>query len=222
MWKGKKPMLNMLEMEDLIIAGCFVIAVLAIGYGFLIPYFSGNMKGEKRMSTQLLSGEQRRNEMMRKASNARRGNIDEVLKELDKADKNQKNPPLSIRLEQAGLDWDKSKFISISLMIGAGSAIFTFLNGQPLLIALGCGIISGLGTPRFILNYLKNRRIKAFTEALPSSIDIIVRGVKAGLPINDSIRIVANEAKEPVRSEFMYIVELQQMGLPLAEAVQTL
>jgi tight adherence protein B len=214
--------INMLEMEDLIIAGCFVIAVLAIGYGFLIPYFSGNMKGEKRMSTQLLSGEQRRTEMLRKASNARRGNIDEVLKELDKADKNQKNPPLSIRLEQAGLDWDKSKFISISLMIGAGSAIFTFLNGSPYYIALGAGIISGLGTPRFILNYLKNRRIKAFTEALPSSIDIIVRGVKAGLPINDSIRIVANEAKEPVRSEFMYIVELQQMGLPLAEAVQKL
>jgi tight adherence protein B len=69
------------------------------------------------------------------------------------------------------------------------------------------------------LNHKKKKRIKNFTEELPNAIDVIVRAVKAGLPINDSIRIVASEAKEPVKGEFLYLVEMQQMGFSLAEAV---
>lgn len=211
-----------MDYEDFLVAICVAVAVFIIASVFILPYLSGELKSEKRMDVHMMSGEQKRLAVALKTQNMRKGKLDEVLRDLEKTDKNLKNPPLSTRIAQAGLDWDKNKFITLSLAIGGGSAVFAFLSGQPLMVAMGCGIASGLGTPRFILNIMKNRRIKAFTEELPNAVDIIVRGVKAGLPINDSIRIVANEAKEPVRSEFMYIVELQQMGLGLADAVQKL
>jgi tight adherence protein B len=62
--------------------------------------------------------------------------------------------------------------------------------------------------------------LKKFVDGFPEAIDIIVRGVKAGLPLGDCLRIVANEAAEPVRSEFRQIVETQSMGLPVSEAVE--
>ena len=71
-----------------------------------------------------------------------------------------------------------------------------------------------------MLARLRARRINKFVEIFPNALDIIVRGVKAGLPLGDTLRIIANESPEPVRSEFRKIVEDQALGLPLAEAVE--
>ena len=67
---------------------------------------------------------------------------------------------------------------------------------------------------------LRKRRIKKFIDLFPNALDIIVRGVKAGLPLGDTLRIIANEAPEPVRAEFRKIVESQALGMPLREAVE--
>jgi tight adherence protein B len=87
---------------------------------------------------------------------------------------------------------------------------------------LGGTFAAGLGLPRWYLNFLKKRRIKKFTAELPNSIDVIVRGIRAGLPLNDCLRIVAKEVPEPVRSEFKAIVEAQGLGIPLGEAIAKL
>jgi tight adherence protein B len=73
-----------------------------------------------------------------------------------------------------------------------------------------------------VLSRLRNRRINKFVDIFPNALDIIVRGVKAGLPLGDTLRIVANEAPEPVRGEFRKVVESQTLGLPLPEAAEKL
>jgi tight adherence protein B len=88
-----------------------------------------------------------------------------------------------------------------------------------LLIAGPSAIIGGLGLPNFILSFLRKRRIAKFVSEFPNAIDIIVRGVRAGLPIGDCLRVVASESAEPVRGEFRQIVEAQTLGLSIAEAV---
>ncbi len=65
---------------------------------------------------------------------------------------------------------------------------------------------------------MKKRREKKFLEGLPDAVDVIVRGIKAGLPLFDSIKVVAADAQEPVKSEFATIVETQAIGMPLGEA----
>ncbi|NEW90314.1 pilus assembly protein, partial [Rhodopseudomonas sp. WA056] len=76
----------------------------------------------------------------------------------------------------------------------------------------------GFGLPRWTLGFLKRRREKKFLAALPDAVDVIVRGIKAGLPLFDSIKVVAADAPEPLRSEFNAIIETQAIGMPLADA----
>jgi tight adherence protein B len=69
-----------------------------------------------------------------------------------------------------------------------------------------------------VLGFLKRRREAAFLKALPDAVDVIVRGIKAGLPLFESIKVVASDSPEPLKSEFMAIIETQTIGMPLGEA----
>ena len=70
-----------------------------------------------------------------------------------------------------------------------------------------------------MLGYLKKRRINRYLTELPNAMDVIVRGIKSGLPLNDCLRIIANEAQDPVRSEFRFIIEQQALGISVSDAV---
>jgi len=86
---------------------------------------------------------------------------------------------------------------------------------------LGAAVMAfatGLGLPRWVLGFLKKRREKAFLKALPDAVDVIVRGIKAGLPLFESIKVVATDSPEPLKSEFRAIIETQTIGMPLGEA----
>jgi tight adherence protein B len=87
-----------------------------------------------------------------------------------------------------------------------------------LLVSLGMAFAFSLGFPHWMLGYLKKRRENKFLDAFPDAVDVIVRGIKAGLPLLDCLKIVANETSEPLKSEFRTIVETQTIGLPLGEA----
>ena len=80
----------------------------------------------------------------------------------------------------------------------------------------------GLGFPRWFLGFKKKRRINRYLEELPNAMDVIVRGIRSGLPLGDCLRIIATEAQEPVRSEFKHMIEQQALGITIAEAVSTL
>jgi Flp pilus assembly protein TadB len=86
------------------------------------------------------------------------------------------------------------------------------------LAAVGMAFAAGFGLPRWLLGFLKKRREKRFLKALPDAVDVIVRGIKAGLPLFESIKVVAAEAPEPLRGEFLAIIETQAIGMPLGDA----
>jgi tight adherence protein B len=77
---------------------------------------------------------------------------------------------------------------------------------------------ASFGLPRWILSYLRKRRHSKFLENFPDAVDIIVRGIKAGLPLLDSMKVIVNDAPEPIKSEFRAILETQTIGIPLGEA----
>ena len=87
-----------------------------------------------------------------------------------------------------------------------------------LLPALGVGFAAAFGVPRWLLSFLKKRREKKFLNNFPDGVDVIVRGIKAGLPLLDSLKIIAIDAQEPIKSEFRAIVETQTIGMPIGEA----
>jgi tight adherence protein B len=153
-----------------------------------------------------------------KSQRSRREQVEGSLKELEQRSKKEKKIPLSSRLTQAGLDWTPQKFMIFSGVLAAialGGAMF--LGGGPL-GAAGLAFAAGFGLPRWALSFLKKRREKAFLKALPDAVDVIVRGIKAGLPLFESIKVVAADAPEPLKGEFLAIIETQAIGMPLGDA----
>ena len=118
--------------------------------------------------------------------------------------------PLSTRLTQAGLPWTVQKFMIVSGGLAAVCFVVALLAGGGLLAAAGLAFAAGFGLPRWTLSYLKKRREKNFLKALPDAVDVIVRGIKAGLPLFESLKVVA--------AEFMSIIETQAIGMPLGDA----
>jgi tight adherence protein B len=154
----------------------------------------------------------------------RRKSVQDTLKELEQAQKakakQSKAPPLAVRIQQAGLGWTKRTFWIVSIVCALVLVAITWFAGAAIYVVAAAGVVGFLGLPRWYVNRRRKTRIKKFVEEFANAVDVIVRGVKAGLPLNDCIKIIANEAAEPVKSEFRQISETQALGLTLSEAVQ--
>jgi tight adherence protein B len=154
-------------------------------------------------------------------SDKRRKQVADSLKAIErKAAQAKARPTLKQRIEQAGISASVASFWITSLVVGVVVGIFTFLKVQNPWIALGAAFAAGVGLPRWVLGFLKNRRQKKFLNEFANSIDVIVRGVKSGLPLNDCLKMIGQEAPDPVGGEFRLIVENQRIGLPLEDCLK--
>ena len=199
------------------------VAVGGIAYVFLYPLLSGEKRAEQRMRD--ISADEGGARRARKSVDpavTRRQVVEDTLKQLEERRKNAKRPPLGIRLQRAGLGWSKRQFWMGSASLALVALIVSWFMGAPLYAAAILALAAGLALPRWVLSYLRARREHRFLEELPNAVDVIVRGVKAGLPIGDCIRIIAAETQEPVKSEFRVIAESAAMGIPLGEAAAKL
>lgn len=204
--------------QSLIVTLLMMLAVGGVFYVFVYPYLSGQEAAEKRRAQfeGSAGGKSKRGDRQVDPTK-RRQQILESVRELENETRKKKNT-LASKLLQAGLATDVKKFYLISAGVGLGVAFFTLvMNGNPI-VALGAGLAAGLGFPRWVVNFLIKRRFKKFLAEFPGAVDIIIRGVKAGLPLTQCIGIIAAESPEPVRSEFRRILESQSIGLSVGES----
>jgi tight adherence protein B len=189
----------------------------AVAWVLVYPYLSGENEAQKRMQSVARTGAPAVKSAAR-AVKSRREQVESSLREIENRSKQKKSPPLSTRLSQAGVSWTKQQFMIGSAVFGlVVAAIVLILDVGPF-AALGAGFAAGAGLPRWTLSYLKRRRERLFVDRFPDAIDVVVRGIKSGLPLADSLRVIASESPEPIRSEFRYILETQAIGVPLGEA----
>ena len=178
------------------------------------------LQNVKRAETDRMAVVASRDRMQEAAK--RRKTVQDSLKDLENRqkakDKNVKKPPLKQQLRQAGMTVTIERFYLYSAISGLVLTALAFIGGAPLWILPGVLLAGTLGLPRWFVSFKRGRRVKAFLNEFPNALDVIVRAVKSGLPLNDGIRLIANEAQEPVRTEFRRIVEAQQLGLSIPEA----
>jgi tight adherence protein B len=199
----------------------FFLATVAAGgvaWVFLYPMLSGERQVEKRRESVSKPERAVRAGPARNTPKVRREAVEDTLKELEQRQKKAKSPPISVRIAQAGLSWSKRQFVIGSVICGVAALVTVFAFGIGPLPALGAGFAAGFGFPRWVLAFLKKRRENRFLNTFPDAVDVIVRGIKAGLPLLDCLKMIANEAPEPVRGEFRAIIETQTIGIPLGEA----
>jgi len=148
---------------------------------------------------------------------ARRKAIELQLKEAERADRKARMT-MKARLKHAGMSMDVRTFWILSAALGmlAFLPALIFLN---IFVALGIGVVMGLGLPRWIVGFIGKRRMKKFAAEFPNAVDVIVRGIKTGLPVHDCFKIIAKESPAPLGPEFQRLVEGLGVGLTLAQAL---
>jgi tight adherence protein B len=197
----------------------FLLGLVALGAVMFVlaPYLTGSIKAEKRRAA--LQAQTKRGTERVVDGGARRKQVAESLKELEKKGK-RKRVTLENRLGRAGLLITPKTFYLISAATGLGLGVVVFLTSENPLFGAAAAGIGGFGLPNWVLRFRGKRRINRFIHEFPAAIDIIVRGIRAGLPLGDCLRVIANEAAEPVKTEFRHIVESQSIGLSLSESVE--
>jgi tight adherence protein B len=148
----------------------------------------------------------------------RRKQILKTLRDQDRAQKKQ-SLSLSARMQAAGLGENLRNFWIASGILGAAVFLVVLVLRQPLWVALILGAGGGLGLPRWIVGFLAKRRVGKFTHTFPDAMDIIVRGIKSGLPVHDCLRVISQETPEPLCSEFKRMIENVGMGMTMDQAL---
>jgi tight adherence protein B len=208
-------------MFQIAIIAMVTIAVGGLAYVFLYPLLNGERKSGQRMKAVAQRGTTSQTRAKSADTHNRRRQVQDSLKELEKNEKAKKKR-VSLRdlIIQAGLSLQVRTFYMISFAFGLFIALCTFLVTTMPIVIIGAFVAGTFGFPRWVLSFIRSRRQKKFLAEFPNAIDVIVRGVKAGLPFNDTVRMIASESAEPVRSEFRDVVESQSIGLPIAEGLE--
>jgi len=204
-------------MQPLAVSFLAALAVGGVFWVFIYPILSGQKKAERRMAS-VARSEPVAVRASRNNQKSRRDSVESTLKEFDERHKKQRRMPLSVRIAQAGLSWSKRQFIIISAILGVTIFFIVLFGGFGLWPAAALSFAGGFGLPRWMLSFLKKRRESKFLENFPDAVDIIVRGIKAGLPLLDCLKMITTESPEPVKTQFREIVETQAIGMPLGEA----
>jgi tight adherence protein B len=208
---------------EMLQSGALLLGALAVGglaYALLFPYFSGGRQAEKRVQgvTDNKAARNARTAQAEQASSRRKA-VADTLKDLEDRQKAKEVVSLRLRLQRAGIDATVNAFWIASAVAGVACGAFVLVSmpSAPILAAGAAAFVGSLGLPRWVLNFLAKRRQKKFLDEFANAIDVVVRGVKSGLPLNECLNIIARESPQPICGEFQELVEQQRVGVPLSE-----
>ncbi|MEG3123668.1 type II secretion system F family protein [Sphingomonas sp. GB1N7] len=127
---------------------------------------------------------------------------------------------LKKRLSRTGKPWTVGQYGMVTLGIVVVVATLGWLKGLPFLLALLIGVMLGAGLPHFAVGFFIKRRINQFTVKLPDAIELLVRGLRSGLPITETIAVVGSEMKGPIGVEFRAVTDKMKIGRTMDAALQ--
>jgi tight adherence protein B len=127
---------------------------------------------------------------------------------------------LLLRLHRTGKGWTLTQYLYVSLGIAVTVAVLIYLKSGAPLLALGLGFVAGAGIPHFLVGWYIKRRSESFTNKFPDAIELLVRGLRSGLPVTETLGVVATEVPGPVGEEFRQISERIKIGKTMEDALQ--
>lgn len=204
---------------DILILGSGLVGVVI--FGALLVLLKTFSKGRKqtrgklerfqqRFSNKRLKGEQARSIRAKQKETGLAGQLAELIPQQEQ---------IEIRLAKAGLQTSMSRYATMSGVLALVAIVTMLMAGSSASLSLMSGIIAGLGLPHMFVSNRINARTKKFTKQFPEAIDLMVRGLKSGLPVNECIANVAKELPAPTGVEFQKITDAMRLGKQLEEAL---
>lgn len=197
--------------------------VTVAGFGFALAGGSGSERAAKRAQALVARGAEGRDTKVRRATvSAQDNRRRQILKTLKDQEKEQKKATVNLaaRLRQAGLGESVRTFWIVSGVVGVLVFLVALILRQPAYVGLGLAFAAGLGLPRWVVGLLGKVRVQKFVDQFPDAMDVITRGIKSGLPVHDSLRVIGQETADPLASEFRILTENMSMGMGMDQAVE--
>ena len=200
---------------QLIVGALAGIAVFAIAYVVLFTSLGGDRSGARLDGAALGSAGRAQRKVANTgndALNTRKKQVQESINDMEARQKAKSKVSLRIKLQRAGLDTTPQQFWIASAITGVGIGALVFLTGSTPLVSLLAAFGGGFGLPNWALGFLFKRRKNKFLQDFANAVDVIVRGVKSGLPLNDCLGIIARESPEPICTEFSQLIDFVTSG----------
>ncbi len=216
------------DLNQIAFIGMVVIAVGGMALALLFPLLT-NGSAQQRLKAiaenkKTSSQPQKQgafSRLMDGQKDGRRKQIQETLKQIEEREKQRKKRlTLRMMIMQSGLEISTNAFWMFSLITGVLFALPPLVLGIPWYVSVAGGLVGFLGFPRWFLNFLRRRRQNIFLHDFADAIDVMVRGLKAGLPVSDAMKVIAAESGPPVGPEFMEVVEGQRVGITIDQGVE--
>ena len=203
--------------QQTIIALCAAGLVVCTGFLLMGDKSPSESKRVRELTGKKTLGSNIKDRLKVEDSGNRRKQIEETLGKIEEHQKTKKKKAKTIesRLMQADWSMNPQSFIMGSVILAVIFGGVPFILGLPLKLCGALAFVMGFGLPRFILNSAINRRQKKFTAHFADAMDIIVRGVRTGLPLGDCLKIIAHESPDPLGAEFRRVVEGESLGIPI-------
>ena len=155
------------------------------------------------------------------AANTPEARRKQIMTQLQEAEKQGRKARMTLtsRLAAAGLSISQRTFYILSAVLGVVALLVAVVAGLNIFVALGAAVVAGLGLPRWIVGFLGKKRMKKFSLEFPNAVDVIVRGIKSGLPVHECFKIIARESPAPLGPEFQKLVEGLGVGMTLEQSL---
>lgn len=202
---------------QLLLVGAGIMGLLVIGY-LLIAGPSAAKESQRRLEALRYrhseSTDAKVESQLKKAIAARKPKLHKIAGSTSRVD------ALAIRLDRTGKKWTLSQYVYASVGLALGIALIMFLRSGAALLSLGVGIFVGAGLPHMVVNFFIKKRTANFNAKFPDAIELLVRGLRSGLPVTETLAVVAQELPGPVGEEFKGIVERIKIGRSMEESLQ--
>ncbi len=194
-----------------------IFSVLVMGYAVIAS--SGAAKSQKRRMQALRyrhseSVDAKVDAQFKRAVAARKPKTYRV------AGSGSRTEALAMRLNRTGKDWTVSQYAYGSLGLALGIAVVMFVFSRAPMLSLGIGMLIGAGLPHMVVGHLINKRTNAFITKFPDGIELLVRGLRSGLPVTETLGIVSTEVPGPVGYEFKTVIDRIKVGKTMEDALQ--
>ena len=215
------------ETGQLILIGMIALSVGGVAFVLLYPYLVADANASRRLEsiadrTKLSPKLSFRQRFFKEdPKDTRRRQLQESLKQLEEDEKKRKKKiTLHVMLTQAGLETSVRSFWLMSAVLAAIVGAAAYIFGLPWYAAVSAALATGVGFPRWCLGFLRRRRQQQFLTDFADAIDIVVRGLKSGLPVSDAMKVIAAESPPPVGPEFLEVVEGQRIGITIDQGIE--
>jgi tight adherence protein B len=205
-----------MNMQIIILAIGLTLTLGILAFAFVGP--STAKASARRMVAMKLrhtdNADLRAEAQMRKAVAARKPMIFNEGQKISRADK------MRLRIAQTGKLWTLQQYVSSSLGLGLVVGAIIYIKGAPPFLALGVGSFAAIGIPHFVIGFLIKKRLKMFNGNFPDAIELLVRGLKSGLPVGETLNVVAKEIPGPVGEEFKLVTDKIKIGKTMEDSLQ--